>query len=337
MVQTLTGRDVSEAINVFDTTTTGDITIGTGMTSGTASMFSNASRNGSIAIGHPSSSGIISIDSGSSATNLNSSTMTLNTDTGPLTLAPADGQGLSLHGSTSRSGAITMGHASSTGAITIDAGTGQLTMNGTSTTIRSDTGTLAIAPSDAVALTLHNSGTRSGTISMGSNLSTGIILIRTGAGDMTISAASGDITIDAGTGALTLGGSNYDSGTWTAGISDVTGNAGTVGSVTANYSRVDNMVTCSLLMNITSKGSMIAGEEFRLTGLPYASTGSSVSGSVHGPFINSGPTGIYRIFCENTKTTASVRINDSVAPLDRDLLVSEMSTGFIYGTFIYWV
>jgi hypothetical protein len=377
MVQTVASRDVSEAVNIFDTTTTGNVTIGTGMTSGTASMFSNASRTGSIAIGHSASSGIISIDSGSSATNFNSSTMTLNTDTGPLNLTPADAQVLSLHGSATRSGAIGLGHASSSGTITIDAGSGNTSINGGTMTLATDTGTLAITPADALALTLHNSATRSGVVNIGHASSNGAITIDAGSGNTSINggtmtlatdtgtlaikpadalaltlhnsatrsgvvnighaSSSGAITVDAGTGALNLSGSNHVGGTWSIGISDVTGNAGTVGSVTANYSRVDNMVTCSILMNITGKGSMIAGEEFRITGLPFASVGSSVSGSVHGPFINSGPTGIYRIFCENASSNASVRINDSVAPTDRDLLVSEMTTGFIYGNFTYWV
>lgn len=208
---------------------------------------------------------------------------------------------------------------------------GKTTTTGICELFNDATSTVNIASNSSRTGTMNiGTGTGSGTINIGSGSGSGPINIGSSGG-------SNAIAIDAGSSTLTLSGSNYAEGTWTPGVSDVSGNAGTVANSECNYSRLGNMVTCSVFMQITSKGSMVAGDVFRITGLPFTAGSSVINGTMHGPFLNGAPTGMYRVVCNSTSTIAKIRVNDSVAPLNRDVLVSDTVTGYIFGSFTYWV
>jgi hypothetical protein len=319
MVQTLSGRDATEDFHIASVNTTGDIVIGGAITSGEIGIGKINTRTGPINIGNSIGTGTVTIDAGSSTTqilgsqvrlantvvaqNINS-TVSLMDDvtTGNVTIAGGTTSGtLVIGGSGSRTGAITIGNNAANGAVNI----------------YSDNS--IIVGTDSCPVFVCNSSSRINGITIGHP------------------SSSGTIQIDAGSSALNLGGSNYVEGTWTPGVSDASGNAGTVANLECNYSRLGNMVTCSIFMQITSKGSMVAGDVFRITGLPFAAGNSIIGGTMHGPFLNGAPTGMYRVVCNSTSTIAKIRINDSVAPLNRDVLVSDTVTGYIFGSFTFWV
>lgn len=114
---------------------TEDLTVGPTITSGGVYLATNSSRTGLINIGHASSSGKITIDSGSSELVLGGAFATV-PNTVNATTATADvdlfdnvtSGNTGIVANSARTGTINIGHTSSSGIITVDAGSSELTL-----------------------------------------------------------------------------------------------------------------------------------------------------------------------------------------------------------------
>lgn len=99
---TFTCDDVADDVNIFNTTTTGTIEMGTGVTTGEIGIGTNASRTGEAYIGNSSGTGAVSLYSGTGLINIGS------TQTSGV---------LNLGTSATRTAAINIGNAANTGDI----------------------------------------------------------------------------------------------------------------------------------------------------------------------------------------------------------------------------
>lgn len=125
MTQTLDTRTVTE-----------DLTVGPTITSGGVYLATNSSRTGLINIGHESSSGVITIDAGSSELVLGGAFATVpNTVNATTATADADlfdnvtSGNTGIVANSARTGTVNIGHASSSGIITVNAGSSKLNLN----------------------------------------------------------------------------------------------------------------------------------------------------------------------------------------------------------------
>lgn len=348
MVQTLAGRDITEAFSICDTTTTGNCTLFNGVTSGNVDIASGSGRTGAINVGNSSSSGAINIDSGSSALSLLGSTVTIantilaETATADANIANNITSGdLNVAQNVSRSGAINIGHGSSSGFININAGSSLINLAATAVVVPNT----VTAVSATTLFNLANNSTTGG-ITSGSALTSGVTNIsagaaRSGAINIGHATSSGSINIDAGTSALNLAGTNYSSGSWTPGMSDTTGNVANTttpgGSATNRYVRFGNIVTCSISVSLSDKTGLTAGEVLRITGLPFAQAYASQGNPLHGPLLTGAGGNTYRLDHEASGTSCGMHKNDSVS-VNGQILVSDVAaSGLLKGTFTYFV
>ena len=332
MVQTLTARDVTEAFSIVDNTTTGNCTLFTGTTSGTVSIATDTTRTGAINIGNASSSGPVTIEAGGGVLTFGGSTITIDpTPAGNIEMAPSITSGqTNISIGTGRTGAINIGNASSSGDITLDAGSGTASVRGVSVVL-----------SEPV-----NAQSASADFSLLDNLTSGAVTIdagvsRTGAITVGNSSSSGIITIDAGSSALNLAGTNHVSGSWTPGMSDTTGNVANTtnpgGAASNRYVRFGNIVTCSISVSLTNKTGLTAGEVLRITGLPFAQAYASQGNPLHGPLLTGAGGNTYRLDHEASGTSCGMHKNDSVS-VNGQILVSDVAaSGLLKGTFTYFV
>lgn len=114
--------------------TVGALDIAPSVTSGITNVAAVSTRTGAINIGHASSSGIITIDAGSSKLALTGSEVTLpptmDSDNPTITASLFSNQtgSCNMFASSSRTGTMSIGHASSSGTITIDSGSSNLNL-----------------------------------------------------------------------------------------------------------------------------------------------------------------------------------------------------------------
>jgi len=119
---------------------------------------------------------------------------------------------------------------------------------------------------------------------------------------------------------------DYEEGTFTPGIQDNSSNSATLSLATGDYTKVGDYVTCQIRVTLSSKASMNAGEQVRLTGLPFTSRtgrfGHLMVSQATGMVITAG-TEVHGIVQAAT-THALFREFDSTAG-DSTLLVSQLT------------
>ena len=121
---------------------------------------------------------------------------------------------------------------------------------------------------------------------------------------------------------------DYEEGTWTPSVDDGSGNTASTGSSYGHYIKIGRTCTVWLNVNNIDTTGLVPGNDFRITGLPFAA--ASFSGSIYG----SGSGTI--TYCSSTNTlipaildnTQYVRYQERVPNNVNDwIAVSELSSG----------
>lgn len=216
---TIAGPDTGTSCNYFTTTTTGNVTIAPNITSGVTGLANQTGRSGDIKIGHPSSSGDIDIDAGSSRVDIRGGLGLIlgnNTDViGYMAVEDLRGPAPTI--------AVNLWETTTTGTMTI--GAAQTSAN----------------------MRIGYASTRTGIINIGNPGSSGNIAIDAGSGSMTLDAggdilcnnlleANNGITFDSGTNTM----SNFEEGSWSPAIGISGGSDWTMTTQAGRYQRIGN-------------------------------------------------------------------------------------------------
>ena len=131
---------------------------------------------------------------------------------------------------------------------------------------------------------------------------------------------------------------DYEEGTWTPVPQDSSGNSGTAVTALGNYTKVGNLVTLNfLLLDIDTTG-LTAGNDFRITGLPFTSKSLVGSQFYHGSLRMTNAAFDGNISLGILDNTDYIRIVESVTGAAIDfIVVSQLTSGTttISGTITY--
>lgn len=118
----------------------------------------------------------------------------------------------------------------------------------------------------------------------------------------------------------------YEEGTWTPGIEDDSGNSGSISGSNALYTRIGRVVHVSALITNLNTAGMTAGDDIRITGLPFTINASNRAvGSVVMDTVTF--TGNY-VCIRGLAGTNYMTLRDvTTAGADVNLLVSNISSG----------
>ena len=146
-----------------------------------------------------------------------------------------------------------------------------------------------------------------------------------------------DFSATAGTGTSELF-DDYEEGEWTPVPQDSSGNSGSAGTAVGNYTKIGNVVHATVYLDAINTSGLTAGNDFRISGLPFSAASLPQSQIFTGGARMSDVTFSGSPSLAILDSTDYIRINETNSGAASDyVIVSELASGTadIYGSITY--